>query len=109
MSGDYSPHQTLCSVGFSWSFNQQTTTTHHPIPPLSNIPTKTNKAGLPQIKECRVARHPRSMLGSRQSAQSTSLEIINTRFVSSSLLSPSHQSRERTNSGLNIILHVIPS
>ena len=44
---------------------------------------KQIKAGLPQIKECRVARHPRSMLGSRQSAQSTSLEIINTRFVSS--------------------------
>ena len=40
------------------------------------------------LKECRVARHPRSMLGSQLSAQSTSLEIINTRFVSSSPPAP---------------------
>ena len=74
------------SVGFSWIFNQHTTTTHHPIPPLSNIPTKTNKSWTASNKG--VSCCQASQVHAWQSAVSTVNIARNNKYKVCLLLSP---------------------
>ena len=100
----------LTQCWFSWSYNQQPTTQPSPPPVTSsNIPTKTNKldrnwtAPSKGVSCCQA-----SQVHAWQSAVSTVNIARNNKYKVCLLLSPPHQRRELTGSGLNIILHVVP-